>query len=158
MGSCSGDNDDQDGNGTDYDDNEDDDGSYKQLYLQKNSLLVGLGVSGGAEAGRTKSGGSRHFLPTSETLLCFKVKVNMMTKPTNKQNICKQTVSGLACRPLPLRYTDEDDTDVDGDHYDPAKKYSKRLSQAWLAALSPSVSLLLSPVTIAVCRFLLNTQ
>ena len=102
MGSCSGDNDDQDGNGNDYDDNEDDDGSYKQLYLEKNSLLVGLGVSGGAEAGRTKTGGSRHFLPTSETLLCFKVKVNMMTKPTNKQNICKQTVSGLACRPLPL--------------------------------------------------------
>ena len=81
MGSCSGDNDDQDGNGNDYDDNEDDDGSYKQLYLEKNSLLVGLGVSGGAEPGRTKTGRSRHFLPTSETLLCFKVKVGAMLPP-----------------------------------------------------------------------------
>ena len=42
------------------------------------------------------------FFPTCETLLCFKVKANMMTQPTNKQNICKQTVSGLARRPLPL--------------------------------------------------------
>ena len=38
------------------------------------------------------------------------------------------------------------------------KIFANKLSQAWLAALSPSVSLLLSPVTIAVCRFLLTTQ
>ena len=81
MGSCSGDNDDQDGNGNDYDDNEDDDGSYKQLYLQKTPYWWDLGSVEEQRQEEQELGDPDIVFPTSETLLCFKVKVGAMMPP-----------------------------------------------------------------------------
>ena len=80
-------------------------------------------------------------------LMMTRMVMVMMMVRTNKY-ICKKTLPGLACRPLPQSYSDEDDDEiyVDGEHDDPANKQTKIFAKKTVSGLARSpLPLRLSP-------------